>query len=409
MSARPVERAWSRVRARRGRAAQDLRLHRSRRARRARAGWAPRCASPWARRRVAGWVVERRRRAAAGRDAAPDLGRCGAGARRRRWSSWPEWAAWRWAGPGVGASCARRRRRWRCARLPADAPAAGDRRPRRRPAGRRRRHRCSTLGGGTVVCASAPAGDPWPLVLGGGAPVLRRRRRRRRGARARPEPRRRGRGGAAGCGAHGVAGGAAARATGPQARAGGCVAVGTRAAAFAPLPRLAAAVVLDAHDEAYHEERAPTWAAWEVVAERARRDGAPCALVSPCPTLELLAAGPAGRRRRAPSSAGAGPRSRSSTAGPTTPGPGCSPSVWCDWCVTATAVPGGGWCASSTGPGGCDCWRVRRAASWRAASAAAAAVELVGSRRAGAGAAARASPVASTAPPTPLAAVPPVR
>ncbi|HUI04863.1 MAG TPA: hypothetical protein VLZ77_15085, partial [Acidimicrobiales bacterium] len=49
---------------------------------------------------------------------------------------------------------------------------------------------------------------------------------------------------------------------------------------------------LDAHDEVYHEERAPTWAAWAVVAERARRARAPCWLVSPCPTLELLAAGP---------------------------------------------------------------------------------------------------------------------
>jgi primosomal protein N' (replication factor Y) len=77
----------------------------------------------------------------------------------------------------------------------------------------------------------------------------------------------------------------------PVARAGGVVAVGARAAAFAPLPRLAAAVVLDAHEQAYHEERTPTWHAWGVVAERARRDGAPCALVSPCPTLELLAAG----------------------------------------------------------------------------------------------------------------------
>ncbi|HUC36377.1 MAG TPA: hypothetical protein VMR97_04575 [Acidimicrobiales bacterium] len=75
------------------------------------------------------------------------------------------------------------------------------------------------------------------------------------------------------------------------ARAGGCVVVGTRAAAMAPLPRLAGAVVLDAHDEGYREQRAPTWCAWEVVAERARRDGAPCALVSPCPTLDLLAAG----------------------------------------------------------------------------------------------------------------------
>lgn len=76
-----------------------------------------------------------------------------------------------------------------------------------------------------------------------------------------------------------------------QARAGGCAVVGVRAAAFAPAPVLSAAVVLDAHDEAYHEERAPTWAAWQVVAERARRDGASCALVSPCPTLDVLAAG----------------------------------------------------------------------------------------------------------------------
>jgi primosomal protein N' (replication factor Y) len=76
----------------------------------------------------------------------------------------------------------------------------------------------------------------------------------------------------------------------PRARAGRCVVVGARAAAFAPLPRLAAAVVLDAHDEVYNEERAPTWCAWQVVAERARRDGAPCVLVSPCPTLDVLQA-----------------------------------------------------------------------------------------------------------------------
>jgi primosomal protein N' (replication factor Y) (superfamily II helicase) len=73
-----------------------------------------------------------------------------------------------------------------------------------------------------------------------------------------------------------------------RARAGRCVAVGARAAAFAPLPGLAAVVVLDAHDEAYHEERAPTWAAWEVALERARRSGVPCVLVSPCPTLDVL-------------------------------------------------------------------------------------------------------------------------
>jgi primosomal protein N' (replication factor Y) len=46
--------------------------------------------------------------------------------------------------------------------------------------------------------------------------------------------------------------------------------------------------VLDAHDEAHAEERAPTWNAWVVAAERAARCAVPCLLVSPCPTLEVL-------------------------------------------------------------------------------------------------------------------------
>jgi len=71
------------------------------------------------------------------------------------------------------------------------------------------------------------------------------------------------------------------------ARRGGCVTVGTRAAAWAPVPRLTAAVVLDAHDEAHREERAPTWSAVDVVLERGRRDGAPVVLVSPCPPLAV--------------------------------------------------------------------------------------------------------------------------
>jgi primosomal protein N' (replication factor Y) len=75
------------------------------------------------------------------------------------------------------------------------------------------------------------------------------------------------------------------------ARSGNCVVVGTMSAAYAPLETLCASVVLDAHDEAYHAEAAPTWCAWEVVAERARRDGAPLALVSPCPTLDVQRAG----------------------------------------------------------------------------------------------------------------------
>ncbi|MEI7858383.1 MAG: hypothetical protein WCI26_00995 [Acidimicrobiales bacterium] len=71
------------------------------------------------------------------------------------------------------------------------------------------------------------------------------------------------------------------------ARRGGCVVVGTRAGAWAPIERLRAVVILDAHDEAYREERAPTWSAVDVSVERGRRDGAAVLLVSPCPPLAL--------------------------------------------------------------------------------------------------------------------------
>ena len=73
--------------------------------------------------------------------------------------------------------------------------------------------------------------------------------------------------------------------------AGGVVTVGTRAAAFAPIGPLDAVVVLDEHDEAYHEESAPTWNARDVAIERARRDGAPCMLLSASPSLQALAVG----------------------------------------------------------------------------------------------------------------------
>ena len=68
------------------------------------------------------------------------------------------------------------------------------------------------------------------------------------------------------------------------------VVIGARAAAWAPCPDLAAAVVLDEHDESLQEERSPTWHARDVVVERARRAGAPVLLVSPCPSLSGLAA-----------------------------------------------------------------------------------------------------------------------
>ncbi len=51
-----------------------------------------------------------------------------------------------------------------------------------------------------------------------------------------------------------------------QARAGWPVVVGSAHGAWAPVARLAAAIVLDAHDAAYREESAPTYSAVEVCA-----------------------------------------------------------------------------------------------------------------------------------------------
>jgi len=73
------------------------------------------------------------------------------------------------------------------------------------------------------------------------------------------------------------------------ARAGWPIVVGSRAAAWAPLPDVSAALVLDAHDEAYREESAPTYSAVDVVTERARRAGCPCIVTSPCPSTVVRA------------------------------------------------------------------------------------------------------------------------
>lgn len=76
------------------------------------------------------------------------------------------------------------------------------------------------------------------------------------------------------------------------AASGTATVVGTRVAAWAPVPdgALAAVVVIDEHDEALQSEQAPTWHARDVAVERARRAGVPCTLVSPVPTLQALAA-----------------------------------------------------------------------------------------------------------------------
>jgi primosomal protein N' (replication factor Y) len=52
---------------------------------------------------------------------------------------------------------------------------------------------------------------------------------------------------------------------------------------------VSAALVLDAHDESYREESAPTYSAVDVVTERARRAGSPCIVTSPCPPTVVRA------------------------------------------------------------------------------------------------------------------------
>lgn len=78
------------------------------------------------------------------------------------------------------------------------------------------------------------------------------------------------------------------------AAAGGVdVVIGPRSAAWAPCAGIAAAVLLDEHDEALQEEGSPTWHARDVLIERCRLAGVPILAVSPCPTLtavELLGA-----------------------------------------------------------------------------------------------------------------------
>ena len=74
--------------------------------------------------------------------------------------------------------------------------------------------------------------------------------------------------------------------------AAGATVVGARAAAWAPVGALAAVLVLDEHDEALQEERAPTWHARDVAIERARRAGVPCVVASPVPSMEALAWAP---------------------------------------------------------------------------------------------------------------------
>lgn len=75
-------------------------------------------------------------------------------------------------------------------------------------------------------------------------------------------------------------------------RAGWPVIVGARGAALAPAPRVRAAVIVDADDEAYRSESSPTWDATTMLVERCRRDGAPLWLTSVAPSPTLMSLGP---------------------------------------------------------------------------------------------------------------------
>jgi primosomal protein N' (replication factor Y) len=224
-------------------------------------------------RRVGGWVVADRVEPPAGVQVRPL-------AKVTGWGPAPEvvdvarWAAWRWAGSlalllrTASPSVAVRG-------LPpaaAGPPASGPRDALAEEA----------LGSARTVLRATPAADPVPLILAAArrgttlvvAPSVAEAgvlalRLRRAGVAVALQPR-----------------------EWARAAAGNCVVIGARATAWAPAPGLAAAVVLDAHEEVHQEERTPTWNAWEVVAERARRAGAPCVLVTPCPTLEQLAWAP---------------------------------------------------------------------------------------------------------------------
>jgi primosomal protein N' (replication factor Y) len=71
-------------------------------------------------------------------------------------------------------------------------------------------------------------------------------------------------------------------------RASWPVVVGSRGTALAPVPRVAGAVIVDADDEAYRSEMAPTWDAFTMLRERCRRDGAPWWATSMVPSPSLV-------------------------------------------------------------------------------------------------------------------------
>jgi len=248
-------------------------------------------------RRVGGWVL------ADGVGPPPDLPLRPLAA-VRGWGPEPavvglsEWAAWRWAG---------RRRALLGAASPAGAvrllPAATWRPP-PPPAGSDRLGELvrAALVEGTSVLTLPPASDPIAVVAHAAqaGPTLVVVPSSAQAQRLAARLRRAG------------AGVALLPEQWGLARAGAAVVVGARGAVWAPCPGMRALVVLDAHDQNLVQQQTPAWWATTVAVERARRQGVPALLVTPCPTLDLLAASgdPAAR-----------PAGRAGGAGSTRPSP----------------------------------------------------------------------------------------
>ncbi|HLK46127.1 MAG TPA: hypothetical protein VKT18_09055, partial [Acidimicrobiales bacterium] len=194
-----------------------------------------------------------------------------------------QWAAWRWAGPWsrLLATASPDRVVAELPRRPAATPLPEVHNQVRVTMGRLVRH------GGATLVRVGPCADPLDLVIGvlhgveeagaagsvvvttptiGWAERLAGRLRRRGVAAAGPD-------------------------RWAEARAGFPVVVGARAASLAPVPELAAAIVLDAHDPAYTQTQAPCWNGVALLAERCRRERAPLVMTSWCadPVVASLA------------------------------------------------------------------------------------------------------------------------
>ncbi len=209
-------------------------------------------------RRVRGWVVAEGAGASADVALKP-IAKVSPGRVPPELVSLSEWAAWRWAGK-------RRSFLSTASQQPAVRPQPSDGRPSAHRTSETPAWASAPFGHARAVVRLGPAIDPWTIVVTaaerGPALVLvpslarvDRMNRRLRDA--------------------GIAN----------------VTVGARAGAWAACDGLQSVVVIDAHDEVYAEERAPTWNAWRVAAERAVRADAPCVLVTATPTIEQLAWG----------------------------------------------------------------------------------------------------------------------